>query len=294
MPAVEYQITDSTWRPRTLAKFAEAYLAEAPIENLSEPAVTRVGARVEGRLFTEGSVRGVDFVYAGRKLRTAVIRVRLGTLASRTDWGLAFGLLRALVEQGRGTLVDPEGDPVRIEQLTEGEAAGFAMPHLTQGAAELKANVLDRGRPFAALPAPDYDLLVTADDFDASLADDALRLGIALEEQLAPRALRYERAMTLPVMAAPDGSAFAFWPWCDALIDAVPFVAVARNEEDEPRVIPGRQLFQALGDGFESVSADERRVFLYGDPSTGDFQTAFENAIPFPAWIASKQPVAFG
>lgn len=263
-----YTLIDSTWRPRTLTRFLREWASRAQ-PRILEPVTGKQGVgSVEAHLFAEGSLRGVGLAMRGRAFRTGAIEVSLGSLANLVDWGMAFSLLRALMEQGRGTLSAPDGGAVPLEKVTLAEAEAEGMGAMRVDAIDIKKELGARGRPWAALRYPRFDLFVVPADIPA--VEDELEFARALEGALLARARRYHQAPPLEVMQAGDGTAFAIWRFESALVDQLGYVAVSRDVEEGAFVVRWNDLVALMKGRLEVVATNGRRYFLPalvpGDP----------------------------
>ncbi|MDJ0972825.1 MAG: hypothetical protein QNJ98_00015 [Planctomycetota bacterium] len=255
-----YTLIDSTWRPRTLTRFLREWASRAQ-PRILEPVTGKQGVgSLEAHLFAEGSLRGVGLAMRGRAFRTGAIEISLGSMANLVDWGMAFGLIRALMEQGRGTLSAPDGASVPLERLTLTEAEAEGTGAMRLDASEIKKELSQRGRPWAALRFPRFDLFIVPADIPA--VEDEIDFARALENTLLPRALRYHQAQPLEVMQAGDGTAFAIWRFESALVDQLGYVAVSRDVEEGAFVVRWNDVVALMKGRLEVAATSGRRYYL--------------------------------
>ena len=213
--ASTYTITPARWNPRKLDALLDTWAPRAPVPLLARQPWSRLPAGQWTWLFPEGGVRGCSLLLMPGVLQARGLQVRLNLMAGRADWTLAHALLRALLDAGGGTLTGPNDAPVRIEDLREPEAGTEALARVRADAQGV-ARPLREGKPYVALPNPDFTLFVTKELLPKER--DETRFAMGLEEELSVMAARYASAAPVPVLQLPDGSGLSVWSQDAALL----------------------------------------------------------------------------
>ena len=258
--AFEFHITEARWSNRRLRAFFDAWLPKVPVPLLGRTRWQR-GATGPGTwLFAEGSIRGCSLDLVGGVLQPRSVRVRLNLMASRIDWQLGQALVRALLDAGGGKVSGAGGEVLGPELLREPEASVEAHAHMRDDAIKLSRE-LRGGRSFAALPNPEFSLLVTPgllpDDPDTD------HFALELQEELIEMAARYHGAEAVGVMQLPDASTLSIWQRGDSLVHASHFIGVSFGDDpDDGVVLPGQDLIALLGSRVEIVSENQDRFYF--------------------------------
>lgn len=258
--AATYTLTGARWNLRRLSALLESWATRAPVPLLTKPSWARLPAGPWTWLFPEGGVRGCSLLVLPGLVQARGLQLRLNLMAGRADWMVAHALLRTLLEAGGGSLSGPDEAPVAAEALREPEAGLEALARLREDAART-VRPLREGKPYVALPNPEFTLFVTPE----LLPDEReeTRFAMALEEELAEMATRYATAARVPVIELPDGSGLSVWSQDAALIHLTHYVGVRRGESaSQGVVLSGPALLDALGDRVEVVSQDQDRFYL--------------------------------
>ena len=217
-------------------------------------------------IFAEGSTRGVHLLRTMSLTQGATVHVRLGAMASRADWIVAYGLLRGLLKGRGGRVVGPKERVLRGENLTEGEAVSEALSHLYDDATEV-ASELRGGKGYAVFLNPEFDLLVTPAMLPAS--SDPGRLSGQFEELLRLMAARYQRAEIVAPAALPNGQTISIWSMNDACLYWAKHMGIRLAPDAEDGVVlSAAQAMALLGSRLEVISEEIDRFFLPAlDPS---------------------------
>ena len=255
----EFKLEGSRLKPRHVPRVLGEW-AQRNGGLLGQPRVERRGAMIEYEVAFEGSVRGVHVAMVpGRPPRMVA---SLGALASRVDWMRTFDALSYLVERGGGEVRDSDGELLELPQLSQQDAAAWGMRRLMADAEQLAGEFRSRGRPWAALPAFDHDLMVLPSDLPDET--DARQLALSLEASLAERAARYHGALRLEIQQAGDGTAYLIWPLESAIVHHPVPVVVPDLRGGTARVVAWPAVVATMGGRLESVSRAENAFFLDG------------------------------
>lgn len=264
--SVELTLREGRWNLRALRGFLETWASRAPLRVLE---MTPWEANASGAwmwTFGEGSTRGFSVRRARTLLSGGALVVRLGLLASRSDWILAYDLLRALLRDRGGRLMGADERVLRPEDLGEGGALDEGLSRLRQDASDLRRELQGRDG-FAALPNPGFSLILTP----ALLPEetDPALFAQAVEAQLVDMATRYQRAEHVAAMDLPDGSSIAVWPQDESLMPLAHYIGVRLGDgADESVVLRGTDAITLLGDRVELVSEQRDLFYLPAlDPS---------------------------
>ncbi len=283
----EFHLREGRWSARRLRAFVEAWKPPVPI--FTQMPWTRSRKGPATWFFGEGSVRGCTLQLDADLLKARSLRVRLNLMASRADWQLGQSLVRELLAAGGGEAYGPGDQVIASDALQEPAAGADALAQLRTDAAEL-AGSLKSDRTYAALPNPAFSLIVTKELLPAET--DQTNFALALEEELALMAARYQRSEPVERVQLPDGSSFSIFPDVDALAYASQFYAVpvANGDGLEQYVLPGPRFFELMGERLEVVSEKQDRFYF---PAL-DFQntddakvltTITKEGQPFEAWL---------
>jgi hypothetical protein len=124
-------------------------------------------------------------------------RVRLNSLASRSDWKVAFGVMKQAVDQGGGTL-NKEGEPVDTANLLPEHAETECMADFAFALGSLRSS-MEEGS--AALPIAHFSCRISPGDLAGAKADDPESL-LAVEARLQDKVSDYVCAFTASVITA--------------------------------------------------------------------------------------------
>lgn len=260
--AATYSLVDSSWRPRPLTRFLQAWASNTTPRMLPPVTGNQGGGGLRGHFIAEGCLRGVSLALRARPFRTGAIDVTLGTCANVVDYLIGFQLLRALLENGGGTINGPQGSEITHQAITKSEAEAEGMASLRDGARALQKELRERGRTWAAVRYPRFDLFVVPGELPSAESDD-LEFADQLESRLITRMGRYHAAEDLELMEAGDGTTIAMWRFSDALVNRTPYVAVMRDLSEGAFVLAWNEVVALMGPRIEVASSEGRRYFFH-------------------------------
>lgn len=260
--AATYSLVDSTWRPRPLTRFLQAWASNTSPRMVPPVTGNQGGGSLRGHFIAEGSLRGVSLGFRARPFRTGAIDVTLGTCANVVDYLIGFQLLRALLENGGGTINGPGGSELSAQAITKSEAEAEGMASLREGVRGLQMELGERGRTWGALRYPRFDLFVVPGELPAQESEE-LKLAEQVESRLIQRMARYHAAEDLEIMEAGDGTMIAMWRFGDALVNRTPYVAVMRDLSEGAFVLAWNEIVALMGSRIEIASTEGRRYFFH-------------------------------
>lgn len=258
--AVELTLEEGRWSPRRLRGFLEGWMPHAPLRVLGSGPWQAGRAGVWTWLFCEGSTRGCSLRFKPSLVKAGVITIRLNTLASRADWTMAYGLARGLLKAGGGRALGPDRRVMRAEDFSDSSVNGEASARLRDDASGV-ARALTSGEPFAALPNPNFSLVLTA----AMLPQekDPARMAIALEEHLRTMAARYQEADAVAPLQLPDATSLSVWTKRASLMYFVHHVGIQAGDTPEKGVVlQAPRALEIFGDRLEVVSEYADRFYV--------------------------------
>jgi hypothetical protein len=229
--SVEFTLTGCALDEAGWDALLEAWAADRAL--LTEPQLVRGHAH----LLAPGSIRGV--VLARRD--DGAVDVRLSALASRTDWRLAYSLVRQALARGGGTFTHEEGHTLGPDALTDAAADAGAIRDFAFAAG---AAASAGGGQEVLLPVGAFSLAVAPGELPAALTEAEVP---AVEERLAARVARYAgafHAATLVLGVEGKQVRLSTWARIPTLVAAKADLVAVQGIEDP---IPREALLEVLG-----------------------------------------------
>lgn len=233
--SAQFWLTGNTLALDQWNELLESWALEQQVELYDPPEFNDDVDHPIAFIWGEGSIRGVNLTY---HVDACEMEVRIGALASRTDWVLAYSLLRAAMRNGGGILERTEG--WSGTDLSEEQADCDAIDSFC--AATRRKKRLPQNESNNAFMLSVGKLLIPCgrDEIPECTAESMPAVEAALAEKVA----RYGRAFRGPTLELPNGARIVSWSLTPTLIGNVEGVLI----EPLKAIVPLDRLIDVLGD----------------------------------------------